>query len=401
MDVFVARQPIFDRQKHIFAYELLFRTGGSNRFPDIDGETATSSLLSSSFFTVGIDKIGAGKNVYINFTENLLEKGAPLLFPPQKMIVEILEDVRPSPEIIASCKDLKSKGYTLALDDFIYSKEFDELLHHSDIVKIGFHSTSLPVIEKMLQAVEPYNCKLLAEKVENYADFDKALNLGFDYFQGYFFSKPEVLKNRDLSASQMSMIRLLWEINTAGYDLDAIEGIVKQDIAIAYKLLTYINSAHFSRVQPLTSVRHAISFLGERKIKLFISLIATSKLAENKPDELTRLSITRARFFELIGIELKQDSSKLFLLGLFSLLDAMLDQNMQDIVGKMSLSNDLSEALARQGGNLLVFLRLVESYEAGDWSAFEDAQKELGLGDENITDFYVDALAWADSFNLL
>ena len=399
MDVFVARQPIFDIDKKIYAYELLFRSGESNGFPDIDGETATTSLLSSSFFTVGIEKVGAGKLVFINFTEDLILNRTPQLFPPQKMMVEILEDVSPGPEIVSACAELKEKGYLLALDDFVYSKQFDELLHLSDIIKIDFRLTPVATLGEMVKTLKQYNCKLLAEKVETYEEFHKAVELGFDFFQGYFFSKPEVLKNKDLSSSQMGLIRLISQINSAEFDVDSLAELVAQDVSLTYKLLKYINSSHFSRLQPLSSIRQAISFLGENGFKMFVSLIATSKLSENKPGELIRASIIRAKFLEQVGGYLKKESSELFLLGLFMSIDAMLDQSIENIIGKMPLSEKLKEALVARKGELFIFVRLIETYEAGNWIAFRFAQKKLNLTDAMVSDFYVEALGWADSFD--
>ncbi|MFT5698127.1 MAG: c-di-GMP-related signal transduction protein [Desulforhopalus sp.] len=398
MDVFVARQPIFDINKKIYAYELLFRSGESNGFPDIDGETATTSLLSSSFFTVGIEKIGAGKLVFINFTENLLLNGTPQLFPPDKMMVEVLEDVDPGPEVVSACQSLKDKGYSLALDDFVYSDQFDELLQLSDIIKIDFRLTPVETLGDMVQTLKKYNCKLLAEKVETYDEFHQAVELGFDYFQGYFFSKPEVLKNKDLSSSQMGMLRLISKINTEEFDTQSLAELVAQDVSITYKLLKYINSSHFSRLQPLSSIRQAITFLGENGFKMFVSLIATSKLSENKPGELIRASIIRARFLEQVGDALKKDSSELFLLGLFMSIDAMLDQSIENVLSKMPLSDPLKEALVGRKGDLFTYVRLIETYECGNWAAFRFAKKKLGLSDSMITKFYIEALAWADSF---
>ncbi len=399
MDVFVARQPIFTVHKKIYAYELLFRSGESNGFPDIDGETATSSLLSSSFFTVGIDKIGAGKIVFINFTEDLLLKGSPAMFPAGKMTVEILEDVNPTREVIEVCRELKKKGYQLALDDFVYSRQFDELLEIADIVKIDFLLTPMDEIERMVDWLAPYGCKLLAEKVESYEEFLKAVELGFVYFQGYFFSKPEVLRNKELSSNQMSMMRLITEVNTAReFDVDSLERLVATDMAITYKLISYINSAHFGRVQPLSSLRQAISFLGAREFNRFVTLIAASNLSTDKPNELIRLSITRARFLEQVGEKVGEDGSELFLLGLFSLIDAMLDQSLQNILKKMSLTENIQQALVARSGHLFLFLRLIETYESGNWVACRFAQKKVGITDELVSDFYLEALGWADSF---
>ena len=399
MDVFVARQPIFNSEKRIFAYELLFRTGISNGFPDIEGNIATTSLLSSSFFTVGIDKIAAGKLVFINFTEDLLLKGSPELFPQEKLMIEVLEDVEPTPEIIQKCRELKEKGYQLALDDFVYSKKFDELLELSDIIKVDFRLTPQDVIKNMVETLKEYNCKLLAEKVETYEEFEKALTLGFEYFQGYFFAKPEVLQNKDLSASQLTMMQLISNINTSEFDVGELEKLVVQDVSVSYKLLNYINSAHFSRIQPISSIRQAISFLGEKQFKMFVSLVATSKLAGEKPTELIRLSIIRARFLEQVANALNMDTNEMFLLGLFSLIDAMLDQKMVTILKKLPLTTNLNMALSDRSGDLRYYLRLVETYESGNWVAFRYAQKLIGLDAETIVEFYMDAITWANSFD--
>ena len=396
MDVFVARQPILDRLKNIYAYELLFRTGEKNGFPDIDGDTATTSLLSSSFFTVGIDKVVGGKLAFINFTNDLIAKGTPQLFSAGKMMVEILENVSPTEEIINSCKALKEKGFELALDDFVYSKKYDELLSLSDIIKIDFRLTPPDTIVEMLGTLKKFNCKLLAEKIETYEEYEKAHALGFDYFQGYFFSKPEVLKNKDLSGSQQTLLQLIAEITTAEFDVQALGKIVSQDVSISYKLLNYINSAYFSRVQPISSIPQAISYLGERDFRLFATLIATSKLAENKPTELVRMSIIRARFLELIGKELHLDSSEMFLLGLFSLIDAMLDQTMEEILARMPLTDNTKTALTLRSGDLFVFIRLIETLEVGNWVGLRYAQKKTGVDSRIISDFYLDAITWAD-----
>lgn len=399
MDVFVARQPIFDRNKTLYAYELLFRAGLSNSFPDIDEEIATTSLLSSSFFTVGIEKVTGGKIAFINFTEELIEKGTPQLFSSGKMMVEILENVAPSEKVIASCKELKKQGYEIALDDFVYAKKFDELLSLSDIIKIDFRLTSQEKIVEMVHSLKKYDCKLLAEKVETYEELVKALELGFDYFQGYFFAKPEILQNKELSGFQMTLMRLMSQINTADFDVKSLAESIRHDVSITYKLLTYINSAYFGRLQPLSSISQSISYLGEKGFKLFASLIITSKLAKDKPDALIKMATIRARFLELIGNELKIDSSEMFLLGLFSVIDAMLDRNMEDILEHLPLSDKIKDALLNRTGELSIYIRLIETYETGNWVAFRFAQKRTGVENQKLIDFYLEAIEWADALD--
>ncbi len=399
MDVFVARQPIFNLKKEIFGYELLFRTGMSNAFPDIDGDTATTSLLSSSFFTVGIDRISGGKISFVNFTEDLLLKRYPEMFPAEKIMVEILEDIEPTPDVIEACTALKENGYALALDDFVYDKRFDELIELADIIKVDFLLSPQDEIEQMLKVLSKYKCKLLAEKIETYQEFELSKIMGFEYFQGYFFSKPEVLKNKEIPANKFTILQLVSEVTKENLDIDNLERLVNQDVSISYKLLNYLNSAYFNRIQPISSLRQAIAFLGARGIRQFISLVAIGQLTEGKPNELIRTSIIRARMLELIGTELKRDGGELFMLGLFSLVDAMLDNTMENLIPQMPLSDNISEALISRTGKIFRFLRIIESYELGLWEEFDKNIADLSILPEKVVDFYLEAVGWADSWN--
>ncbi len=399
MDVFVARQPIFDRNKHIYAYELLFRTGMSNVFPDLDGETATSSLLSSSFFTIGIEQISGRRRVYINFTEDLLLRGTPAMFPAGKIMVEVLEDVTPSADVIQSCKELVSKGYELALDDFIFTEQWRPLVAIAKVIKIDFRLTGMEEIEEIVKKVKQYPCRLLAEKIETYGEFKQARDMGFSYFQGYFFAKPEVLKNKDIPSSQLTLLQLITEVSRTEFEIAPLEKLINQDVSVSFKLLKYLNSALFYRVQPISSIRQAIAFLGERGIRQFVSLVATSKLSENKPTELIRTSIIRARILELMAEDLhKNNSSDYFMLGLFSLIDAMLDNEMDYLLNQLPLTKSVKNALGKRHGSMFPFLRSIELYEAGNWSEFEDVLSDIGLDPVKYPAFYLDSVGWADNY---
>lgn len=397
MDVFVARQPIFNLKKEIYAYELLFRTGMSNAFPGIDGEVATTSLLSSSFFTIGIDKISGGKLSFVNFTEDLLLKKYPEMFPSNKIMIEVLEDINPTDEIIEVCKEMKENGYQIALDDFVYEDRFKALIDLADIIKIDFLLSPLDEVVEMVAELSKYKCKLLAEKIETYEEFELAKKMGFVYFQGYFFAKPEILKNKDIPSNKLSILQLLNEVNSVDFDIDNLQKLLNQDVSTSYKLLNYLNSAFFNRLQPISSIRQAIAFLGSQGIRQFISLIAVGQLGDGKPSELIRTSIVRARLLELVGKEVNQDSGELFMLGLFSLIDAMLDNSMDNLINKMPLSDKICEALAHRKGEFFPYLKVVETYEAGDWEEFEKYFNEIGCAPEKIVEFYMEAVDWADN----
>jgi c-di-GMP-related signal transduction protein len=396
MDAFVARQPIFHASKKLFAYELLFRTGMSNAFPGIDGGIATSSLLSSSFFTVGIERISGGKLVFINFTEELLRRGVPTLFPKSEIVVEILEDVQPTEEVVEACRDLQQKGYLLALDDFVFRDNLQPLIDMARIIKIDFRLTPLEEIAEMLNRIKGGRCRFLAEKIETHEEFLEAKALGFHYFQGYFFAKPEILKNREVSPSQLTVARLICEVNRQDMEFRQLEELINQDVAISFKLINYLNSAYFGRMHPVSSIRQAVAFLGERGVRMFVSLIVASRLVEQKPDELLRLSAIRGKFLEQVAISLGLNEGELFMLGLFSLLDAMLDNPMEALVGRLPLSAEVREALVQRSGGLAPFLLLVEAYEQCHWSEVDLRLKQLQLDPEKIQAFYLDAVRLAD-----
>lgn len=398
MDVFVARQPIFRVNKKLFAYELLFRTGMSNAFPGIDGGTATSSLLSSSFFTVGIEHISGGKRVFINFTEELLLRATPTMFSPKQVVVEILEDVQPTSEVIAACQALHQKGYTLALDDFVFRDNLQPLIEIAKIIKFDFSLTPLTEMSNLLLQLKGAKCEFLAEKIETHEEFKAAKAMGFRYFQGYFFAKPEILRNKDISLSQLTIMRLICEVNRADCDFKKLERLINQDVSMSYKLINYLNSVYFATLQPISSIQQAIAHLGERGIRMFISLIAASRLVDSKPDELLRISAIRAKFLEQIAVDMGIDSGELFMLGLFSMLDAMLDNSMEFLVGQLPLTEHIRDALVKRSGMLAPYLRLAEAFEAGHWSALEGQLAVIKISSAKLQDFYLNAVRLADLF---
>ncbi|MFC1866741.1 EAL and HDOD domain-containing protein [Thermodesulfobacteriota bacterium] len=403
MDVYLARQPIFRKDKTIFGYELLFREGMSNFFSGIDGNIATSNVLSNSFFSIGIEKITGKGLAFINFTQDLLLEQAPLLFPSEKLVVEILEDVEPTEKILEACKEISGQGYQIALDDFSYHSGIEPLIALSNIIKFDFIATSQEDIERYIKKFSEYDVSFLAEKVETQEEFKTALEMGFDYFQGYFFSKPEILKERDISAGQLNLLEVMSEVNKSNFKFQKVEEIVTRDVAIAYKLMRYINSAYFRRGNDVSSVKQAIIMLGERGIRSFLSLVAMTKLAEDKPNELIRSSIIRAKFCELLGKDngSKVNSSELFTLGLFSSIDAILDDTMEGVMAKLPLSDSLNKALIYGEGELNDYLGLAKCYEKGDWEGVTKIRETIVIEEEELPVYFMEALSWAEAITSL
>ncbi len=399
MDVFIARQPIFDRRLRTFGYELLFRGGLENFFPGIDGDTASSSVLSNSFLSIGLDQLTGNKRAFVNFTRNLLLKQVPCLFPSKLLYSEILEDVEPDAELVAAVRQMATKGYQFALDDFVLREGIKPLIQYATIIKIDFRQTSPAQAKALIACYAGQRVRFLAEKVETYDEFAQALDSGFSLFQGDFFSQPETIKERSIVPSKVRMIEIIREVSRDDADIDKLETLIKTDLSLSYSLLRYMNSAFFRRPVKINSIKRAILFLGLIEVRKLVMLIATAKLAESKPGELIRLSIMRARLCEVMGqIDgYTGDSSELFLLGLFSLLDAILDRRMDRIVEQLPLSDEIKRALVQGEGRQGCYLKLIRCYEKGLWDSCPDIGSEcrpLRMSTEQ----YTNAIGWADAF---
>jgi c-di-GMP-related signal transduction protein len=399
MEIYVARQPIFKKDKTVFGYELLFRNGTSNFFTGIDGNTATSNVLSNSYFSIGIENISGNNLSFINFTRDLLVKQTPQLFSKDKLAVEVLEDIEPDEEVVKACTELSHKGYLLALDDFFYHAGMKPLIEVANIIKFDFRATKADQIKKIIEKLSKYHLKFLAEKIETHKEFKIALNMGFEYFQGYFFSKPEIIKGKDISSAQLNLLQVMAEVNKADFSFNKVEAIIARDVAISYKLMRYINSAYFRRASKLSSINQAIVLLGENGIKNFLSLIAMTKLIENKPDELLRSSIIRAKFCERVGEKSGScvSPSEFFTLGLFSSIDAVLDDTMENLMSKLPLSDDLKKALIHGEGVLSDYLKLAMCYEKGDWEGVSKYSEAIHMDGWLLPKIFIDAVIWADT----
>jgi len=399
MDFYIARQPIFTVHKRLFAYELLYRGTDVFNLGNVSGDRATTSLLASTYLTEGIDIISNSKPCFVNFTEELLLKNTPASFPKSTLVIEILEDVRPTREVIAVCRELSKEGYKIALDDFIYHKSLEPLINLADIIKIDFRLTPVDTIHQTLQRLSKHRVKLLAEKVETHYEFAKAAKLGFSYFQGFFFSKPEKILIKELAGAQVTLYNLLAEITQAKTTIERLYDIISRDVAISYKLLRFINSAYFYRLQEVKTVKHAIAYLGKEELRRFVILIIVSELAIDKPDELVRLSLIRAKFCELLALQsqFKESSSELFLMGLFSLIDSMLDTKMNSIMDKLPISKEIKKALSSQTGDFIPFLEAVVAYEKADIESCTDAVNQINIDVKLLPGIYLDSLRYANA----
>lgn len=399
MYFYAARQPILDKEKKLVGYELLFRDGVDNVFPDIDGDEATSRLIEGSQFNFGLEDLTDNKPAYINFTLETLQKGYHLLLGKEQVVVEILETIQPGKRLLALVKDLKERGYTLALDDYIHQPVWRHFYPYIDMIKIDFLTTDKESIEAVIEAIEPHpHIKLLAEKVETYEKYQLALEMGFSYFQGFFFSKPEMVQSKTLPPSEMALAELLYETSSIDLNLRKITEVFERDVNLSYKLLRYSNSAAFKRRAEISTIKQALIVLGSEEIKRFLSLLFAAQVSADKPAELIRLSLTRARFAELLAIShgKLRDTGMAFLTGMMSLMDAILDEDMPSVMNKLPLTNEIKDALLKDEGLLATYLNLVKFYEQANWEKAKEIQQQLGLKPEEVPDAYHDALSWSN-----
>ena len=403
MDAFIARQPIFDRQQDVFGYELLFRSGAENFFRPVDGDLATASLIDDAVHLHSVDKLTNGRTCFINFTRNALVDGLYSVLSPASTVVEVLETVELDDELLEACRKLRSLGYRLALDDYIVDPRFEPLLSLINLLKVEFPVLSLEQHHTVLASARTHGYQLLAEKVETPEQYELAMELGYHYFQGYFFCKPQIQSTRRIPKSQMQCLRLLQKVSEPEFDVDEVEKLLRSDLALSYKLLRYLNSPLFQRTHPLRSVRHAIITLGQQPLRQWVSLMAVEELSREKPLELIRTSLTRARFCERLGAVLVgiQQTSDCFLLGMFSLLDAILDQPMSDLTRELNLEESLQLALEGGDSPLRPLLDLAVALEVADWERIGLLTARLGITVEEIVDLNLEAIAWSGSQQLI
>jgi EAL and modified HD-GYP domain-containing signal transduction protein len=398
LSFYAARQSILHKDKSLFAYELLYRDGLKNVFPDINDDEATAKLIEGLQFNLGLETLAKDSIAFINFTHHSLLAGYPLLLPKDKIVVEILETATPSRKLLNSCIELKEKGYTLALDDYEHSKVWLHFFPYIDIIKLDYSLTSEDQFQEILGALKPFpNIKLLAEKIETHAEYQHALDLGCEYFQGYFFSRPEVIKSVAFNPTQMSVINLMSEMNKAEPNINAVTSIFEGEVNLSFKLLRYLQSPIFKRRKEIDTIKQATVVLGNEELKRFVSLLFTAQFSENKPEELSLMSLARARFCELMVQThiLKGVESSAFLLGLLSLIDALVDADIKELMDKLPLSQEIKDAIVNRQGASANLLQLCEMYEKADWPKIEYYCQNNNIDANKTAELFQQSLHWA------
>ena len=351
MDVFVARQPIFDRSRKVWGYELLFRSGsGQAHFDGTEESLATRQVISNSLLAIGLDNLLGGKKAFINFGREMLLQESAAFLPKEKTVIEILENVHADAEVMDAIQGLRALGYRIALDDFVYSSQMEPLLDAANLVKVEM-ATPRAQQEAMVRDYHARGLQMLAEKVETPEEFHWARQAGYDYFQGYFFARPTVVQGRQIPSMKLNCLRLLREAHQPDIDFDRLAKLISQDVSFSYKLLRYANSARFGRSSKIQTVRRALVVLGEDGIRKWVSIAAMPVVAQDKPSELITHSLVRARSMEVMGGSIGAGvAEQAFLIGLFSLLDALLDLPLKEVLAELNLGAAVAAVLLDEAG---------------------------------------------------
>lgn len=385
---FIARQPIFDDKLKLFAYELLFRAGSQNVFQP--RKEASSSMIVDSVMLFDLPTLVGNAKAFINLDEASLRRGAALLLPPNQVIIEILESVTPNEEIAELCRGLCNAGYVLALDDFIGHSKWDVLMPMIKFLKVDFRAADSDARREIAQRFRGRGTKMLAEKVETQTELQEARSMGYSYFQGYFFCKPTMVATRDIPGNKLNCLRILEAVSATPISHDSVEALLKNDPALVYKLLRYLNSPLLGLRGEVRSIRDAVTLLGENEFRRWVSIVAIVVMAADKPPELIRTALTRAFFCEAIShpIGIPAQSPDLFLMGLLSVTDAILDRPMKEVLSNLPVSTEIRTALCGGTNRLRDVYDTLLAYERADWQGVSSAASRLAQIENCIPDCY-------------
>ncbi len=390
-EALIGRQPIYDRRLGVVGYELLFRRAGEGQAV-VDGNQATSQVIVNTFIEIGLDVLVGEHLAFINFTADLLLASDRLTLPPDRVVIEVLEDVEARPEIVDRLQALAARGYTIALDDVVaYDAALEPLLDVAQVVKVDVLATDRARLPGLVDRLRRRGRRLIAEKVETQQDFDALRALGFDYFQGYFFARPDLVRQHRSPGNRAALLFLLAKLQDREVDFRELERIIAWDVTLSYKLLRFINSAYYALPSRVDSIRQAIALLGTRTVATWVTLLVMAGV-DDKPRELMTTALVRATMCERLGrARGADDPDRFFMVGLLSVLDALLDQPMAAIVASLPLADDVAGALVAREGSLGEALVSTLAYERGQWERLDARAFPPGL----LRQAFLDGIALA------
>lgn len=391
-DILIARQPIYDRNLAVAGYEILYRNQREDVADFTDGDQATMNVLANAFLEIGLDDLIGPRPAFINCSRDFLTEENPLHLPVGRVVLKVVEDIKPDPEVLQGIRNLRARGYGIALDNFRLEPEMEPLLEVADYVKFDVVGTHRARILEDVKTLHRRGIALVAERVETPEDFELCRELGFELFQGYFLCKPRVIRRERAPANQLAVMELIAALQDSDTDARELERIISIDVTLSYRLLRYVNSAFFGLRKKIDSIQRAVVLLGFDNIRTWATVIALSGI-EGKPSELIHISLLRARFCELLAEHVdppQRDAA--FTVGLFSVLDALLDLPMPEALDPLPLAPAVEGALIDQRGPLGQILACVYAYQRGRWARVDNfPHLSAALGGA-----YLEALAWSD-----
>jgi len=396
MEVYLARQPIFDREMNVSGYELFYRKSMNNFYEGLDDNQSTAELINNAFLAMSFNELTGGTRAFINFPGDMIIKEIPLLFPKEAIVVEILERVEISEKLIDACKNLSKKGYIIALDDFVFHESYLPLIELAHIIKIEFPVVNIDTQQQLINKYKG-RIKFLAEKVETREEYKLSLSMGYDYFQGYFFSKPVIIKVKMIESLNASLIRIVNELSQEEPEYHKITEIIKMDLGLSYKLLKMSNSVFFGASNKIYSIKQSLVQLGLSEIKKWIYLMLLKDIQSVENKELIKNCFIRAKFMELLAFEIgvKAKHLEYFMTGILSSIDILLNLSMEEIVEELPLTDDVRRALLGEDTEIRKALDLVLNYEIGNWREIELNCFSTNITQEKFINMYVQALKWS------
>ncbi|HEX8989733.1 MAG TPA: EAL domain-containing protein [Rhodocyclaceae bacterium] len=403
-EIFIGRQPILDRDQQLVAYELLFRSGAMTNAANVDDDVAaTANVINRAFAEFGIEQALGPYKGFVNCDETLLLSDILEVLPTDKIVLEVLETVEVTPQIVERCNELKTRGFTLALDDFVnYEDKFRPLLDLIEIVKVDLKELDAPGLARTTQMLKRWpTLKLLAEKVDSREQSRYCMNLGYHLFQGYYFAKPAIIAGKKLGHSQLSLVRLLGLV-LEDAETAELEGVFKHEPGLAMNLMRLTNSVATGVLVKVTSLRHAITVLGRRQLQRWLQLLLyTNPQGGSVANPLLQLAATRGRLMELLASKLhpgrRDFEDRGFMTGIMSLMPALMNAPFEEILRGISVANEVRDALEKTEGELGVLLQLAHALESGDGKACHDLSLQLGLNAQTVNLCLTQALAWASN----
>lgn len=399
MDIFIARQGIYDKNGKVVAYELLYRNSMENSYnPLIEDEVSTYKVI-ENISSFGLDILTNKKRAFVNFSEALIMKDIATLLPKENVVIEVLETVNPSEEIINKLLSLKDLGYYIALDDVVEVEHIVKFIGVIDIVKVDFRLATSEDRKKIAYICNKYNIDMLAEKVETSEELNEAKGLGYIYFQGYYYSKPSIFLGKDIAVKNTSIFMLLVELIKENYDIDKVEYIMKTDVALTYKFLKFINSSYFNFLQEIKSIRQAIILIGREELRKWLSILTVVEMSSIN-DGYANIIIIRAKFCEEIANIISPNYvPQAFMVGLFSNMHQMIEKNIDYVVKELPLNSEIKNALLGEQNVLKDILDLALAYENVDSDKITEMRKKMSINEDLLWRLYSKSIEWCSNID--